>query len=121
MAAALGLEPYRAASLQPEARLLSLPDRDLQALLAPDAVDPFAVHLPARSSEQGGDALVAVAGVLQGQRPDLGDQVVFLRIGPGLVALGAAGLAQDPAGAAFGDFQLGPDMVDAASAPLRAQ
>lgn len=37
------------------------------------------------------------------------------------VALGAARLAQDPAGPTFGDFEPGPDMVDAALAPFRAQ
>ena len=64
---------------------------------------------------------MAVAGVPQGQRPDLGGQVVLLGIGLWDVALGAAGLAQDQAGPAFGDRELGPDMVDAATAPLRAQ
>ena len=58
--------------------------------------------------------------MLEGKHPDLGGEVVFLGIGFGDVALGAAGLAQHPAGPSFGDLEDRPDVVDAAAAPLRA-
>ena len=106
--------------LKPQARLLDLADRDFKSLCAPDAQDPFAVQLPARALQACGDALVAIAGVLEGKRPDLGYEVVLLGIGFGDVALGAAGLAQHPAGSAFGDLEDRPDVVDALAPPLRA-
>ena len=91
-----------------------------QSLLAPDAQYPLAVQFPARAFKQGGDALVAIAGVLEGKHPDLGGEVVLFRIGFWDVALGAAGLAQHPAGPSFGDLEDRPDVIDAAVASLRA-
>ena len=99
---------------------LDLSDRDLKALRAPDAQYPFAVQFPARAFKQGSDALVAIAGVLEGKHPDLGGEVVLFRIGFWDVALGAAGLAQHPAGSSFRHRELGPDVVDALAPPLRA-
>ena len=99
--------------LKPEARLLGASNRDFKSLCAPDAQDPLAVQLPARAFQACGDALVAVAGVLEGKHPDLGGEVVLFRIGFGDVALGAARLAQHPAGSSFGDLEDRPDVVDA--------
>ena len=90
-----------------------------KALRAPDAQYALAVQFPARAFKQGGDAPVAV-GVTEGQRPDLSYEVVLFRIGLWDVALGAARLAQHPAGPSFGDLEDRPDVVDALAPPLRA-
>ena len=65
-------------------------------------------------------SLVAVARMSEGQHPDLGYEVVLLGIEFWDVALGAARLAQHPAGSAFGDLEDRPDVVDALAPPLRA-
>ena len=64
------------------------------------------------------DLAIAVAAVLTCQRDEIGGEPLFVLSAPRRFALGRAMLAERPAGAALGDVQPGPDVLDT-GAPTR--
>ena len=102
--------------VQPKPSFLRLLLRDLQPLPPPDPLDPLHVHRPAGIPKQGGNAAVAVAPILGGERDDISGQRLFISPPARHFPLGGAMLAEHPAGQAFRNAELLPDMVDATAA-----
>ncbi len=106
---------------EPQAATLRLSLWHLQALTAPEALDPFVIHLPAFPLQHGRDPPVAVSPVEQSQLGHACHQRCFVIRGPGSIALRGSGLAQHPTGPALRDRQLPADMRDRPAPPGRAQ
>jgi hypothetical protein len=67
-----------------------------------------------------GDAAVAIAAVLEGERRDVNGQRLFIIRLPGDLALRGTMLAENPAGASLGHAQFLDDMTHASAATGRA-
>jgi hypothetical protein len=94
--------------------------RHPQAFLAPPPLDGLAVHPPALRQQLGVDAAVTPAGMDAAELAELGaERPVSVGLG-GLVALGRAVLADDPAGQPLGDAQHALQMSYGAAATCRA-
>jgi hypothetical protein len=114
--AVLGPEPDAGAVVQPEPTALRLLLGNLQPLASPDPLDPLVVDQPASPAQQRGDLAIAVAAILAGQLDDVGRQPRFILMALRDLALGRAMLAERRTGAALGDRQLAPNMLNAGAA-----
>jgi hypothetical protein len=85
--------------------------------VTPDALHAVLADSPARLLEQGRDAPVAKAAVLAGQRDDGLRQPIFVTPLRGLITLGSARLAHQPARAPFTQSFF-PSVVNGDPAPL---
>ena len=102
--------------VEPEPCFLRLLLRDLQPLPSPDPLDPLHVHRPTCCAQQGRDPPIAVAPILAGERDDISGQRLFISPPARHFPLCGAMLAEHPAGQAFRNAELLPDMVDATAA-----
>jgi hypothetical protein len=117
----LGRQPIRWTRGSAEPPALASLGGHPQALLAPQPLDRFTVDHPALLAELDMDAPVAPAGMGPAELAELlAQRPVPLRLG-GLVALGRAVLADDPAGQPLGEAQHALEMVHGAAATCRAQ
>src|SRR3954464_1100264 len=82
---------------------------------------PLVVHKPARIAQKSGDLAVAVAAILASEFDQVGGELLFVVSAPRRFALCRAVLAERPAGAALGDLQHGPDMLNTGAPTRRAQ
>ena len=111
--AVLGPEPDAGAAGQPETTALRLLLGDLQPLASPDPLEPLVIDEPASPAQQLSDLAIAVATILAGQLDDVGRQPLFVVTALRNLALRRAMLAERRTGAALGDRQLAPNMLDA--------
>src|SRR3954470_1217797 len=79
---------------------------------------PLVVHQPAGLPQECADLAVAIAAVLARQRDQVGGELLLILFAPRRFALCRAVLRERPAGAALGDGQHGPDVLDT-GAPTR--
>ena len=89
-----------------------------EALPAPDPLDPLVVHQPARVLQESRDFAVAIAAILARQLDEVSRERLFVLSAPRRLALCGAVLPERPAGAALGDGQHRPDVLDT-GAPTR--
>src|SRR4051794_25039322 len=102
----------------PEASALGLLRGHFEPLAAPDPFHALVVHQPARVAQQGRDLAIAIAAVLTGQLDEIGGETLFVLLGPLRFSPGRAGLTERAAGAALGDVQHRPNVLDT-GAPTR--
>src|SRR5690606_6510480 len=102
--------------VEPEPSFLRLLLWHFEPLLPPDPLHPFAVHLPAGVPQQGCDAPVAIAAVLESKRGDVGGQSRLVIRAHGDLALGGPMLAENPADPSLGQAQFGSDVFHAGTA-----
>src|SRR5208282_3515512 len=120
MVAALRPQPDAGAVIQPQTATWLLFPGYFQPLTTPDALDPVGTHIPARFVEHVGDPPIAIAPILRCQRQNGLCQPVLIGTGNDRVTLRATGLADDPAGLAFGELVFLPDPLDSLPAPFGA-
>lgn len=110
MARIFRAQPDARTVVQPEPAALGLLLRYLQTLASPDALHPLAVHTPARRSQQGRHAPIAIPAILPRQGNDiLGQRLLVIRPARNL-ALRRSVLPQNAADAAFRDRQFLADI-----------
>lgn len=102
--------------VQPQPTALRLLVRHFQPLPPPDALDPFDVHDPASLMQHRGDAAIAIAAILEGERRDVGGQHRFVIRGLWDLALRGTMLTENPACPSLGHIQLINNMVHASAA-----
>jgi len=108
-------KPDARSVIQPEPAFLWLLLGNLQPLPTPDAFDAFGVNRPALGPQHHRDPAIAIAAIPRGEPNDVSGQRLFIRSASGLLALGRTVLAENLAGKALRDRELGYDMVDAAA------
>lgn len=109
-------QPNAGAIVQPQTAALRLFMRNLQPLAPPNALDPLVIDTPVRPAPQRGDLAIAVAPVLACEFDDVGGEPSFVLASLRRLALCRTVLVERCAGAALGDVQRVPDMVDALAA-----
>jgi hypothetical protein len=109
---ALGAKPDAGAVIEPETAAFGLFLGNLQPLAPPQPLDPLVVHPPTRISQHRCNLAIAIAAIAPGQFDQIGYQAVFMLTAPRDSALCRAMLAERRTGAALGDRQNLPDMVD---------
>src|SRR4051794_38188360 len=119
--AMLGPQPNAGAVREPQPPALGLLLGHFEPLAAPDPLEPLVVHKPARIAQKSGDLAVAVAAILASEFDQVGGELLFVVSAPRRFALCRAVLAERPAGAALGDLQHGPDMLNTGAPTRRAQ
>ena len=107
--------------VQPEPCFLRLLLRDLQPLPSPDPFDALHVHRPTGIPKQGGDAAVAVASILAGERDDISGQRLFISPPARHFPLCGAMLPKHAASEALRHLELLPNVLDAGAAAGGAQ
>jgi hypothetical protein len=101
---------------QPEPAVFGLFVGHLQPLASPDPLDALVVDQPARLLQQPGDLAIAVAAVLPGKRDGVGREPCIVIPAPRDLALRRAVLPERRTGAALGNMQLSPHLLDAGAA-----
>lgn len=109
---ALGTKTDARSVIEPETAAFGLFLGNLQPLAPPQPLDPLVVHQPTRISQHRCNLAIAIAAISPGQFDQIGYQAVFIVAAPRDFALGRAMLAERRTGAALGDRQNLPDMVD---------
>jgi len=97
----LRAEPDARSVIEPETSPFRLFLVDFQPFAPPDPIDPFLVHMPAVSPEQGGDAAIAVATELFGKDDEGPGERLLSLPAARLLALGRPVLTKRLAGPAF--------------------
>ena len=109
---ALGAKPDAGSVIEPQTATFGLFLGNLQPLAPPQPLDPLVVHQPTRISQHRCNLAIAIAAIAPGQFDQIGCQAVFIVTAPRDFALCRAMLAKRRTGAALGDRQNLPDMVD---------
>ena len=114
-------QPHARAVVQPEPTPFGLLMWNLEPLASPDPRYPLGIHPPASLPQHRGDATIAIAAELDGERRDVrGHGRLVIRL-HGLLPLRGTVLAQNPAGEAFRHPVLRHHMVYTGAATRGAQ
>jgi hypothetical protein len=95
-------QPNTGTVVQPQPSSFWLSGRHFKPFFAPQSFDPFVINLPPLNPQHGCDTPVSIAAVLSRQFNHLRNQSGFISPNMRFSSLGAAGLAEQIAGSAFG-------------------
>ena len=114
-------KPDARSVVQPEPPALRLPLRHLEPLASPDALDPFAVHMPPCIAQQRRHSAIAITTILPRQRNDIRGESCFV-IGPARhLALCRSMLPEHAADPSLGHRHHHSDVIDTAPSARGAQ